>query len=69
MYLIVGLHCRQEVLLSDEQAEEVPKLIAKSEEASAREQPEPDLIPVTIAEKASVPVIESSIPEISLDFR
>jgi hypothetical protein len=56
-------------MLSDEQAEEVPKLIAKSEEASAREQPEPDLIPVTIAEKASVPVIESSIPEISLDFR
>jgi len=63
---------RQELLLSDEQAEEVPKLIAKSEEAkvsSSPESPEYELIPTTVVENLNGAHNDRAQPAESLDFR
>ncbi|XP_059488614.1 titin isoform X4 [Neocloeon triangulifer] len=63
---------RKETLLSDEQAEEVPRLIAKAEEVKAtpsKVAPEPEeiieLIPTLIHEESH----ESTLPDTSLDYR
>ncbi|CAB3373564.1 Hypothetical predicted protein [Cloeon dipterum] len=64
---------RQETLLSDEQAEEVPRLLAKANEARASPsetvalEPEEiiELVPTTVFDKSQ----ESTLPDTSLDYR
>ncbi|CAB3373565.1 Hypothetical predicted protein [Cloeon dipterum] len=67
------LSTRQETLLSDEQAEEVPRLLAKANEARASPsetvalEPEEiiELVPTTVFDKSQ----ESTLPDTSLDYR
>jgi hypothetical protein len=62
------LNCRQELLLSDEQAEEVPILIAKTEKvqetATKQQEPGEEYIPSSIAESKETSKIESPPPSI-----